>query len=313
MGAIIDSVAFAKPGLNPFRKGSVDLEMKAGKKCLRRAKLSANDLEVIINAGVYRDKHIGEPSIASFLQRRMGANNLYKGVSRTFSFDLNNGGCGFLTGIRLVNGFIESGTIECGMVAAGDVNSDGKTSIGFDLSPSAAAIILSKGSKKRGFLSFHSETFPEQINLFKGELKWEGGGLESGKRPTRWRSGNRLRITMSSKYARLCSECSALALIKFLKQLSLKLEDIDLIIPSQYPENYPALLSEITVMKGMKGKILAASKLLGNPHTAGIGGALDIAFKEGRFQKAKNVIFLSVGSGITIALAYYRNGVNQKQ
>ena len=129
MGAIIESVGFSKRGINPFRNGSVDLEVRAAKRCLKRAGLSPKGIGLLVNTGIYRDGFIGEPSIASFIQRRMGANPTFDGINSTCSFDLNNGGCGFLTAIQLVGGFILSGSLERGMVVSGDADPSPRSTI----------------------------------------------------------------------------------------------------------------------------------------------------------------------------------------
>jgi 3-oxoacyl-[acyl-carrier-protein] synthase III len=42
-------------------------------------------------------------------------------------------------------------------------------------------------------------------------------------------------------------------------------------------------------------------------HTAGPAFALKKAWQENRFQTSKTIIFLTVGSGITVNVALYRN------
>ena len=56
---------------------------------------------VLVHTGVYRDENICEPAMAPFIQRRVGANPALPplGAPGTFSFDLVNGGCGFLSAV----------------------------------------------------------------------------------------------------------------------------------------------------------------------------------------------------------------------
>ena len=293
MGSKIDAVGLSTPGF--FRRGSIDMEIRAAKDCLKSAQLDPNMLGVLVNTGIYRDRHIGEPAIATFIQRAIGANEVFTGDRSTFSFDLTNGGCGMLTGVMVVDGFLQSGTIDHGMVVTADTDPVPGESQGYNYTPAAAAVLLSRGEDGVGFLHFKTETEARFIDDLRGRLEWM-----QHKRKMK----NVLVMSQAEGFAGACAQFALENLDAFLKETSLKMKDVDLIIPSQSPTGF---LGELKKKKGMEEKLVDVTDKMNNVHTAGIGFALERAMSSGRFAAAKNCLFLTVGAGITVSLALYRN------
>ena len=105
--------------------GALELADAAARSCLERANRTAEELDLLINAGVFHDKILSEPAFASLIQEDIGANLGPPAAAAghgTFSFDVYNGACGLLTGIHLVDGMLASGTVELGMVVASDMD-----------------------------------------------------------------------------------------------------------------------------------------------------------------------------------------------
>ena len=71
MGTIIEATAATEDG--PI-SGALGLADAAARLCLQRAKRSAEEVDLLINAGVYNDRGISEPAIASLIQEDIGAN-----------------------------------------------------------------------------------------------------------------------------------------------------------------------------------------------------------------------------------------------
>jgi len=295
MGTKIEAIGLSTPGF--FRRGSIDMEIRAAKDCLKNARLDPNMLGLIVNTGIYRDRHIGEPAIATLIQREIGANEVYAGDRSTFSFDLTNGGCGMLTGMMVVDGYLQSGNIDYGMVVTADVDpTPGKTR-GYEFTPAAAALLLSRDGKDGGFLHYRTSTEAGFIDDMQGRIEWM---------PHKGKMRNILAISQAEGYAGACARFALENLDAFLKEIALKIRDVDLIIPSQSP---PGFLKELKKKKGLEEKLVDVTDKLPNVHTAGIGFALERAMSAGRFAAAKNCLFLTVGAGLTASLALYRNSV----
>jgi 3-oxoacyl-[acyl-carrier-protein] synthase-3 len=253
-------------------------------------------LGLLINTGVHRDRHMVEPAMSSFIQQRIGANEEYDGTHSTFSFDLTNGGCGMLTGVMVADGFIRSGLTPYGMVVAGDAEPVLGLSDGYDITPSAAAILLAAGGDGEGFLAFKTETETQYLESFSARMEWRG---EKKKQ-------NRLVLRSSPSFAVECAACALKTLGAFLQERAMTLDDIDLLIPSQGP---PGLVTEIGARSGLGDRLVDVTDRYGHPHTAGIGMALYHAIADGRFGQSRNVVFVGVGAGITVTSALYRNSL----
>ena len=72
MGTIIEATATATA--TTVRPGALKLADAAARSCLERANRTADEVDLLINAGVYDDKSISEPAIASLIQEDIGAN-----------------------------------------------------------------------------------------------------------------------------------------------------------------------------------------------------------------------------------------------
>lgn len=329
MGTTIEAVSTSQPHRRFGGTGALRLADDAARACLERADRSASELDFLINAGVYRDNNIGEPALASMIQEDIGANPdpPVLGGHGTFSFDVYNGACGVLTGMHIMDGFLTSGAIDLGIVvasdadpergsnwdfpfglvgAAGRVSRSGRQSR-FPFSPVGGAVLLSRsGEKGKGFSRFAFATFSEFEDLFEADVSWEKGrilrvvadripGLEPGR--------NVLRVHEGGGYAARCAECAVTSAEKFLESAGLGPMDIDLLVPSPTPEGFPGLVSQSLGIP--EDRVARVDESFGRVHTAGPIAALDSAMRSGQFAEAGNVLFATVGAGISVGLALY--------
>src|SRR5262245_54391531 len=121
MGAHIDAALTSRGVRRPSARRLADAAARA---CLARAGRQANEVDMLINAGVYREDHMGEPALAALVQEDIGANlgQPPLGGHGTFSFDLANGTCGVISALKLQAGLLQSGVIKLGLIVASDVD-----------------------------------------------------------------------------------------------------------------------------------------------------------------------------------------------
>ena len=166
--AAIEAVATAaEPGA-----GSRALAVCAAKGALGAAGRGADEVEILVNAGVYRDENIVEPAMAPFIQRGIGANSTFPPLNgtRTFSFDLGNGAGGPLTAIRVIDGFMRSGAVRTGLVVASDADPDPSRSENYPFAATGGAILLRAAANGEGFAWFHARTWSEHFSLYEARL-----------------------------------------------------------------------------------------------------------------------------------------------
>ena len=227
----------------------------AARACLAQAGRQPGDVDMLINAGIYREDNMGEPALAALIQEDIGANRGEPPVGGhgTFSFDLLNGTCGVITAIQLESGLLRSGVIRLGAIVTSDVDPDAGSHGAAAPRPAGGAILLGWDDNIAGFTDFHFETFPEYADLYTAGLMWQG------------RRGIR------------------------------------------FPPSAPGFLDPLRERLGVPGdRVAYTPEDLEGTHTTGPIAAVQAAIRSGRLGEAGNTLMLAAGSGITVALALYR-------
>jgi 3-oxoacyl-[acyl-carrier-protein] synthase-3 len=312
MGARIEAVATSRSRRGPLGRGAIRLADEAAQACLRRAGRDARELDFLINAGLYRDRNLGEPAMAAIIQEDIHANPdpPREGGHGTFSLDVANGACGVLNGAHVLDGFLASGAIALGMVVAADADPQ-RYRLGasrFPYDPIGGALLLSRSEDDaKGFIRFRFATYPDEDDLYEGVVTWEAGpirrtlgGRVPGVRPGR----NVLHVRQRGEYADRCAACATAAGRHFLAELGLGAADVDLLLPSPLPASFPeAIARGLGVPPDRVGR---AEQRLARCHTAGPMAALESALRSGLLAQARNALFVTAGAGISVGLALYR-------
>jgi 3-oxoacyl-[acyl-carrier-protein] synthase-3 len=303
MGACIEAArTLARHGLRkPTARGLADAAARA---CLAHARRQASEVDLLINAGVYREDNMGEPALAALVQEDIGADlrEPSSGGHGTFSFDLANGTCGVISAIQLQAGLLRSGVIRLGLVVASDVDPNPKES-GLSLArPAGGAMLLSWDENIAGFTDFAVETFPEYEGLLVSGLTWRARRGVHG--PLGSAGNSQLAISEHPGYQARCADCAEEAARRFLGRLGMGIRDIDLLIPAP---SAPAFLDRLRVQLGIPGdRVAFTAEDMAGAYSAGPIAAVEAAIKSGRLSEARNTLLLAAGAGITVALAVYR-------
>jgi 3-oxoacyl-[acyl-carrier-protein] synthase-3 len=303
MGARIEAVStLTSRGL---RKPSARrLADAAARTCLAHAGKEPADIDMLINAGIYREDNMGEPALAALVQEDIGANRGQPpiGGHGTFSFDLLNGTCGVISAIQLQAGLLRSGVIRLGAIVASDVHPDLKDPRSAPFRPAGGALLLGWDDSLPGFTDFHLETFPEYEDLFVSGLVWQGR-----RRPRIPGSGTgQSQMVIDSKpgYQARLVDCAEEATHRFLRGLGMDISQIDLLVPAP---SSPGFLDPLTGRLGVPGdRVAYVTEDIDGSYTTGPIAALQAGIKSGRLGEARNTVMLAAGAGITVALALYR-------
>jgi 3-oxoacyl-[acyl-carrier-protein] synthase-3 len=252
----------------------------------------------LINAGVYHDDNLGEPALAAIIQRDIGATQRTSDHERhgTFSFDVQNGGAGVVTAMYLMNGFLGS-TIELGMVVASDAEPGSPVEPEFPFAAAGGAVLLAPGTgDEPGFVTFRFDTYPEFESLLESRIVWHERRIGRGR--------NVLELHVHPGFADRAVDCAAESTRRFLDQVGLRPEEIDLLIASPWPLSFADALAERVEIPGER--LAHVSEDLAGAYTAGPLAAIAAAQHDGRWSEAKTVLLVTVGAGIHCALALYR-------
>jgi 3-oxoacyl-[acyl-carrier-protein] synthase III len=307
MGARIEAVATASGRRGLLAPGMLRLSDRAARACLRNASRRSEEVTLLVNAGVYKEKAMAEPALAAVIQDDIGANKSYGGRSPrrarhgTFSFDVMNGGCGALTAAHLVDAFVGSGTAQLGLIVAADADPSPARSRGFPFAPVGGAMLLEHTTGSEGFAGFEFHTFPQdpdgEPSEFEATLRWEEG---KGRR----RGRNVLEVREDPRFASFCLAHAREVSRGFLARSGLHESDVDLLIASQYP---PSFARDLAQELGMASdRVPRVDGELGPAHTAGPLVALEASVESGQFSRSHTVLLVTAGAGITIGVALYR-------
>ena len=303
MGAHIEAVrALASHGLR--RSTARGLADAAARSCFAGAGRGPGDIDMLINAGIYRENNMGEPALAALIQEDIGANlgQPPLGGRGTFSFDLLNGTCGVINAIQLESGLLRSGVIGLGAVVTSDVGPRLKNPGAVPLRPAGGAMLLAWDDTEAGFTHFGTETFPEYQDLFTSGLVWQE---RRGPRVPRREAGqNQMVIDVKPGYQARLADCAEEAAHRFLRRLGMGIGDIDLLVPAP---SSPEFLDALRVRLGVPGdRVAYVAEDLAGAYTTGLIAALQAALRSGRLGEARTTLMLAAGAGITVALAIYR-------
>ena len=125
--------------------------MSAAKACLAHAGRHAGEVDMLINAGIYRDRNMAEPALAALIQEDIGAHpeDPHPDSHGTFSFDVANGACGVLTALQIADGFLRSHAIQRALIVASDADPGHRMSYHFPFSSVGAAMLCAGALLRR--------------------------------------------------------------------------------------------------------------------------------------------------------------------
>jgi 3-oxoacyl-[acyl-carrier-protein] synthase III len=298
MGTIIEASATASANGRPRGPGALKLADAAARSCLERANRTAEELDLLINAGLYEDKSISEPAIASMIQEDIGANPEQRaGAGQgTFSFDVRNGACGILTGIHLVDGMLASGTVELGMVVASDADPEPGVSRGFAFPAVGGALVLSADDSRVGFTAFRFATFPEFAELFQSYVDWD----EDARRKLTHHGRNLLTVEIAESYAARALECAEATARELAAANEVGLGEVDVLVATA---SVPGFADALAKRLGVSvERVASPPDHLAGAHTAAPAAVLESA----RLEVGRTALFVSAGAGITVVAALYR-------
>jgi 3-oxoacyl-[acyl-carrier-protein] synthase-3 len=288
MGTVIERLAVTSGGWRT-RHSALRLAVSAAKDCLQRAGRDPDNVDLLVNTGIYRDRNLGEPALAALIQEDIGANvaDPHPDAHGTFSFDIANGTCGVLTALQIVDGFLRSRTIDCALVVASDANPGQGMSEHFPFSPVGAALLCSRTDNGDGLGQFHWANFPDGGENFRATV-----GLGDAR--------NVLRFSGSVEKAQQFAAAGAEAARGCLAKSSLGLDDVDAIIAAPALPGYRAALAAQLGVPLERITVAADERI----HTASLAAALHRA--AGQLEAGSRVLLIAAGAGVTAGAALYR-------
>lgn len=292
MGTVIERLDVTRAGWRN-RHSALHLAVAAGKACLQRAGREPDDVDLLINTGIYRDNNLAEPALAALIQKDIGANteDPHKDAHGTFSFDIANGTCGVLTALQLVDGFLRSHTIKCALVVTSDADPGRGMSEHFPFSPVGAALLCDWTEDDFGLGRVHWLNIPDDGENFRATV-----GLEDARNVLRFSESLAMDDQFATAGAQVAQSC--------LQEASLGLSDVDIIVASPARPGFRAALADKLAVAVERVTVADDESM----HTAALVSALRSAAE--KLSPGARILLVAAGAGVTAGAAVYRQALN---
>jgi 3-oxoacyl-[acyl-carrier-protein] synthase III len=253
------------------------------------AGMAPSDLDLLINAGIYRDRNLGEPALAAIIQDDIGANpeDPHCDAHGTFSFDITNGACGVLTALQIADGFLRSHTISRALVVASDADPGRGASERFPFSPAGGALLCKWSNQDDGLGPVQWVNHPDDGKNFRASIDFD-------------MFRNVLRFRESAAIATELAAAGAEAARRCLDEATLDVSDIPVIIGAPPDRHFRVNLAARLGVPVERVAVASDEHM----HTASLVAAL--ARETGKHPPGTPVLLVAAGAGIVAGAALYR-------
>ncbi len=257
-----------------------DLAVNAIKNALDNAKMSAEDIDLLIIATITPDFVF--PSTACIVQKKLGLKN-------AVALDISAACSGFVYGLTIADSMIKSGAYKTAVVVGAETLSrimnwnDRTTCVLFG--DGAGAAVLRATTEKTGILSYSIKSDGNYLDC----LKATGGPSSTKTSGTILMEGKDVFKLAVVKMPEISKEVVAKA--------GKNMSDIDCFIPHQ--ANIRIIDAALKNLDIPEDKVVKSIEKHGNISSACIPLALDIANRSGQLKKGQNVLLTAMGAGFT--------------
>ncbi len=257
-----------------------DLAVNAAKSAIEKAKISVDEIDLIIVATTTPDKTF--PSCATIVQSKLKCKN-------AFAFDVQAACSGFIYAVTVADSLIKSNNrIKYALVIGAEIMSrivdweDRSTCVLFG--DGAGAVVMKSEMGRSGIIS---------TNLYSDgnvDILCTNGGISS--------TGDSGKICMNGRevFKRAVDKLTA-SVEETLKCNNLKITDIDWLIPHQ--ANIRIIEAVVKKLDFPIEKVINTVDKHANTSAASIPLALDYAIQESKIKSGNLVLLISIGAGLT--------------
>ena len=298
MSMMIRAAALSKQG---DTCGSVGHAVEAAAKCIKEAGIDKQDIDLLINTGVYKDENIAEPAMASIIQYELGINldpAICKDAKNTFSFDLFNGACGFLYAAKVADSFIQNQERKLIMIVSSEVHPSQKLSPDFPYTHIGSAVLLEGSAQEaKGFKHFFFETSKRSRKSYKGYSNILDEVLCGS------RGRELIHVDIAPDYAEKLEKHTVRTIKEHIRSGEINPSEIKVIITSQTTPDFGDKISKSIGLNGISS--ISTYEKFGNAGSSDIIIGYCMANKKGLLKKGEKILFVGSGSGLTATLAIY--------
>ena len=280
----------ADPGVN-----ASDLAVAAGQSAIKRAAMTAADIDLIIFCACSQD--ITEPATANIVQEKTGATNAQV-------MDVKNACNSFINGLDLADALIKARKIETALICGGEVltryvdmaiGTRGDLELraaGLTLGDGGGAMVVTKSGGQEGVIKgscFASNGRAWRLaTVMAGGTMYPRGPVDPGL--TYFHSDSENLLSMAR-------ERVPIVIRKLLTDVGWQPEEVDLVVPHQVTVK---IIKEISKAVGIDfAKNVITLDRYGNTAAASIPIALDHALQTGRVRSGMKVLLVGGAAGFS--------------
>lgn len=297
MGIVIKSTALSVDG---SIGSSIAHAAMAAKECIRAAGIRTDEIDVLINVGIYRDGNLMEPAIAALIQKEIGLGLdyiKYPAAKAALSFDLMNGACGLLNAVQAAGGLLGSG-MEYALVVSGDTHPSMKATPGFPYATIGAAMLLARSERDAaGFGPLSVAASDDDFVGIEGKVTC---GIDD---PT---GRDRIEIVRHPAYAPRLLELMLRTARLYVTTEGINL-DRTLLVTSQLTPTFGAEIAAGLDMNPASVAPLGKASAGADPHTSALTIAWHDAVLRGLDKMYDQTLFIAGGAGLSTACTVYRH------
>lgn len=275
-------------------QGCSDLCVEASKKALADAKMTIDQIDLILVATVSPDYKM--PATACLVQSKLGARNI-------MAFDLNAACSGFIYGLFIADNFIKTGAYKNILVIGAEnltrlLNyKDRDTCILFG--DAAGAFIMTRAAENDPNILVHALAHAEGAHA---ELLWtKAGGTRYPFTQQVLDEGSHFMIMKGKEIFKNATRTMAACCIEALEATKLSAEQLDWIVPHQ--ANLRITEAVANQFSFPMNKIVSTVHETGNTSAASIPVAFDMAYRDGRIKRGHTILLTAFGAGLTSGAA----------
>lgn len=264
-----------------------DLAVEASKKALSQARLSAEEIDLIIVATVTPDNFT--PSTACIVQDKLGAKNAW-------AFDINAACTGFIYALKLGRSLIRSGEANNALIIGAETLSKA-----LNWEDRGSCVLFGDGAGATVLTSTEEDCGIKCVNVksdgSKGDsLVIQGLPLNSPFKDGREVSKNYINMNGRDIF-KFATKVMEESIVEILEKENIKIEDIAAIIPHQ--ANLRIIDYVVKRLGIPREKFITNLQNYGNTSGASIPIALCESIDEGNLKKGDNIIMVGFGGGLT--------------
>lgn len=290
MATTIDSVAVVMG--DALHRSARKLADHAIRAALNAASVDRPDIDLLVNAGLFHDRVMGEPAMAALIQQDVGLNSEdpHGEGHGTFSFDLANGSAGVLSALQVVDGFMRAGTISHAVIVAGDANPGHRMAPSFPYDAVGASIVCGWDDSERGVTGFRWSPLAEGQANHDAVLR-----LEDGR--------NQLVVHEDSAFVGEAALCAGKVATELLAENGLHPDDIAVVAAAPFE---PSFIDELVPHLGIPSHRFIRPAPEARLHTAGLIAAWAEIASHLPAAGGDWVLLVAAGAGISAGAALLR-------